>query len=167
MKNFLVLIFIASVFVIHAQNASITTFPSPQPISISVNQVNQIYQRLSGDSKNNFHAIIYQLEKSHSIYPSPKPKPQLFPISDNQVNQINQWLSVNSKINFPVIINQLEKSHSIFPQPIFINHLPGMFCKWEHKMDSKSKLAPRFRLGSLNYTNWMEGKGELYSRYWN
>jgi len=46
------------------------------------------------------------------------------------------------------------------------DHLPGFFCKMEYKMEAKSKLSPRFRLGSLNYTNWMEGKGELYSRYW-
>ncbi len=42
----------------------------------------------------------------------------------------------------------------------------GLFCKIEYKIESKSKLAPRFRLGSLNYTEWMEGKGEFYSRYW-
>ena len=42
----------------------------------------------------------------------------------------------------------------------------GMFCKMEYKIETKSKLAPRFRLGSLNYTEWMEGKRELYSRYW-
>ncbi|MBK9984435.1 MAG: hypothetical protein IPP15_19050 [Saprospiraceae bacterium] len=47
------------------------------------------------------------------------------------------------------------------------NHLPGLFCKMEYKIETKSKLAPRFRLGSLNYTNWMEGKGSIYSRYWN
>ncbi|MFZ1678311.1 MAG: hypothetical protein WAT91_13615 [Saprospiraceae bacterium] len=47
------------------------------------------------------------------------------------------------------------------------NHLPGLFCKMEYKIETKSKLAPRFRLGSLNYTNWMEGKGTFYSRYWN
>lgn len=46
------------------------------------------------------------------------------------------------------------------------NHLPGIFCKMEYKIQSKSKLAPRFRLGSFNYTEWMEGKGEYYSRYW-
>ena len=40
-----------------------------------------------------------------------------------------------------------------------INHLPGMFCKLEYKLETKSKLAPRFRLGSLAYTEWMEGKG--------
>ncbi len=47
------------------------------------------------------------------------------------------------------------------------NHLPGLFCKMEYKIETKSKLAPRFRLGSLNYTNWMEGKGSIYSRYRN
>jgi len=36
----------------------------------------------------------------------------------------------------------------------------------EYKIETKSKLAPRFRLCSLNYTNWMEGKGEFYTRYW-
>ena len=50
--------------------------------------------------------------------------------------------------------------------PVNPNQVTGMFCKMEYKIESKSKLAPRFRLGSLNYTNWMEGKGELYSRYW-
>ena len=47
-----------------------------------------------------------------------------------------------------------------------LNHLPGIFCKIEAKIQSKSTLAPRFRLGSFNYTQWMEGKGEYYSRYW-
>jgi hypothetical protein len=46
------------------------------------------------------------------------------------------------------------------------NQIHGMFCKMEYKIEQKSKLAPRFRLGSLNYTEWMEGKRELFSRYW-
>lgn len=45
------------------------------------------------------------------------------------------------------------------------DHLPGFFCKLEYKLEGRSKLAPRFRLGSLNYTEWMEGKGEWYNRY--
>lgn len=47
------------------------------------------------------------------------------------------------------------------------NHLPGLFCKMEYQIEKKSKLAPRFRLGSVNYTNWMEGKGAWYNRYRN
>ena len=46
-----------------------------------------------------------------------------------------------------------------------IDHLPGMFCKMEYQLEIKSKLAPRFRLGSLKYTEWMEGKGEFNDRY--
>ena len=44
--------------------------------------------------------------------------------------------------------------------------MSGMFCKMEYKLESKSKLSPRFRLGSQNYTDWMEGKKEIYTRYW-
>jgi len=46
-----------------------------------------------------------------------------------------------------------------------IDHLPGLFCKMEYHLETKSKLAPRFRLGSLQYTEWMEGKGEFYNKY--
>lgn len=45
------------------------------------------------------------------------------------------------------------------------DHLPGLFCRMEYNIEKKSKLAPRFRLGSLNYTDWMEGKGNLFQRY--
>ncbi len=48
-----------------------------------------------------------------------------------------------------------------------INHLPSLFCKLEYKLEGKSKLAPRFRLGSLQYTDWMEGKIDFLSRYYN
>jgi hypothetical protein len=54
-------------------------------------------------------------------------------------------------------------------RPLFsnasFNHLPGLFCKIEFRLEAVSKLAPRFRLGSLNYTEWMEGKKDLYTRY--
>jgi hypothetical protein len=47
-----------------------------------------------------------------------------------------------------------------------LDYLPGLFCKLEYQLESKSKLAPRFRLGSLQYTNWMEGKADFYTRYY-
>ena len=65
----------------------------------------------------------------------------------------------------------LPENRFVFQKPsslIFLNtpnHLQGMFCKMEYKIEGKSKLSPRFRLGSLNYTEWMEGKRELYGRY--
>lgn len=34
----------------------------------------------------------------------------------------------------------------------------SFFCRTELLIERKSILAPRFRLGSLEYTEWMEGK---------
>jgi len=34
----------------------------------------------------------------------------------------------------------------------------GFFCKWELKMDKQVRQAIRFRLGSVDYVNRMEGK---------
>lgn len=45
---------------------------------------------------------------------------------------------------------------------------PGVtsfFCRNELRLERRSALAPRFRLGSVNYTEWMEGKKEIYDRY--
>lgn len=36
-------------------------------------------------------------------------------------------------------------------------HQP-LFCRIESQIERKSRLAPRFRLGSLDYTDWLEGK---------
>ncbi len=44
-----------------------------------------------------------------------------------------------------------------------VNHLPGLFCRLEYKLEMRSKLAPRIRLGSLRYANWMEGKLPAWS----
>lgn len=41
--------------------------------------------------------------------------------------------------------------------PSYTNHL-GFFCRKELQMDKISPLAVRFRLGSLEYVNWMEQK---------
>lgn len=51
--------------------------------------------------------------------------------------------------------------------PLRVAPPPAFFCQLEHKIEVKSKLAPRFRLGSVNYTDWMEGKGEWCTRYRN
>jgi hypothetical protein len=59
-------------------------------------------------------------------------------------------------------------NHSLTAAPIQLTNpfMSGMFCKMEYKLESKSKWSPRFRLGSQNYTDWMEGKKEIYTRYW-
>ena len=68
--------------------------------------------------------------------------------------------------NFHLRIPSPSPQPSSYMYRQFVNHHPGIFCKMEYKLETKSKLAPRFRLGSLNYTNWMEGKGEWYTKYW-
>ena len=62
---------------------------------------------------------------------------------------------------------QLQQTNyfSVKAVPLF-NALPSLFCKLEYKLETKSKLAPRFRLGSLQYANWMEGKGGYYDKYY-
>ena len=55
---------------------------------------------------------------------------------------------------------------SVAPMNLGNPFMSGMFCKMEYKIEGVSKLSPRFRLGSLNYTEWMEGKKEIYTRYW-
>jgi hypothetical protein len=85
-------------------------------------------------------------------------------------------LTFLSKVNFERLFDnyfdfRLSSAESLFSIPdelmdvVQINHLPGLFCKIEYQLEARSKLAPRFRLGSLNYTDWMEGKGAFYSRY--
>jgi len=44
-----------------------------------------------------------------------------------------------------------------FQLPAYINSL-GFFCKKELQLDKITKVPVRFRLGSLNYVNWMEQK---------
>lgn len=40
---------------------------------------------------------------------------------------------------------------------VYDNHF-GFFCKVEVKLDKVSKVPMRFRLGSMNYVNGLEGK---------
>ncbi len=81
-----------------------------------------------------------------------------------------------NKNSIPSLTSAFNKSFSLMPinapfsnscsiqNQYEVNHLPGMFCKMENTLQGKSRIAPRFRLGSLAYTEWMEGKG---MKYWN
>ena len=89
--------------------------------------------------------------------------------SDSVCISINSYSLLNPILGDPFVFQFSAQSQntnyfSVKPVPDF-NSLPSLFCKLEYKLETKSKLAPRFRLGSLQYANWMEGKGDYYSRY--
>ena len=43
-------------------------------------------------------------------------------------------------------------------QPVLPVRRQSFFCEIESLIEKKSVLAPRLRLGSLDYVNWLEGK---------
>ena len=83
-----------------------------------------------------------------------------FPISENLSNS---WLIYNVSFaqsrmpKTPYSRKSLITAPNFFPDKILPNHY-GFFCKVESKIERKSKLAPRFRLGSADYVDALEGK---------
>ena len=52
------------------------------------------------------------------------------------------------------------------PMAVFPKYaVTGVFCRMEHRIEATSNFAPRFRLGSVNYKDWMEGKKPFHLRY--
>lgn len=49
------------------------------------------------------------------------------------------------------------KSYNDFKYSFDVSKLP-FFCKIEHKIEAKSKIPFRFRIGDLNYVNMLENK---------
>jgi len=45
----------------------------------------------------------------------------------------------------------------VLPQNFYCSQL-GFFCKQELKFESVTKIPFKFRLGSIQYNDWMEGK---------
>ena len=69
--------------------------------------------------------------------------------------------TMQKKYNYPVLsfrpdISVIQKPKNWFTK-VEKNELP-FFCRIEHKIETGSKIAFRFRLGDLNYVNMLENK---------
>jgi hypothetical protein len=106
-------------------------------------------------------ASVCSAQVKDSLASTDSSSPILF--SKNNYNQL-----FDKHFDFRLIHPETPNS-LLTPQPITLGNpfMSGMFCKIEYNIESLSKVTPRFRLGSLNYTEWMEGKQEIYMRYRN
>jgi len=110
----------------------------------------------------------FGIEKGFANFQLPSLEICKFPIRENSRNS---WLTL-SKINFAFQKTSFAESRkpntgnepqSILTAPAYLPEsvLPkhyGFFCKVESMIEKKSRLAPRFRLGSVDYVDALEGK---------
>jgi hypothetical protein len=81
--------------------------------------------------------------------------------ANTSISMLNSIIVKSGNSYFKPAISQ---NKNFYPRPsgysvsYHVEPFSGMFCRMEYKIETKSIISPRFRLGSLNYTNWMEGK---------
>ena len=72
---------------------------------------------------------------------------------------IQPFSAKNFSFSKTTVIN---KSNKPFLSPDFYARQLGFFCKQEIKFDKVTKIPFRFRLGSVEECNRLEGKGKVY-----
>ena len=74
-----------------------------------------------------------------------------------QNSQIHQSLLNNKRPFFYTGIAFQQQFKTVVPANFSCTQL-GFFCKKELKFETATKIPLRFRLGSLQFNDWMEGK---------
>ncbi len=72
-----------------------------------------------------------------------------------KVNTHKDSLNIKAYSNLKISSGMMLKTP--VPANFYVNNL-GFFCSRELKFEKVTKIPLRFRLGSLQYNNWMEGK---------
>lgn len=62
-----------------------------------------------------------------------------------------------TQINSNSIFFKQDFNKKIVPENFYVSRL-GFFCRQEWKFESATKLPFKFRLGNVNYCDWLEGK---------
>jgi hypothetical protein len=80
-------------------------------------------------------------------------------------------LAFAQKLNYfnkptPISISAKPLQPSVFncniPGNFYYRHL-GFMCIAEHAFEKKTKFPMKFRLGNIDYCNWLEGKNKVYN----
>lgn len=75
-----------------------------------------------------------------------------------QYKQFHQALSDNKRSFYHNEWNlKIHKTSAILPTNFYFTQL-GFFCKKELQLEATTKIPFRFRVGSLQYNDWLEGK---------
>jgi len=74
-----------------------------------------------------------------------------------QNSQFSRVLLANKQSFFKFGIMTKSQPVAILPANYYCSQL-GFFCKKELKLETATKIPFRFRLGSLQYNDWLEGK---------
>ena len=82
-------------------------------------------------------------------------------LSSTQVEQHLKVSDLKEIPKTPVTSNATSALARVPPAPYIPKIQPkhfGFFCRVESRIERKSGIAPRFRLGSTEYVNYLEGK---------
>jgi hypothetical protein len=86
----------------------------------------------------------------------------IFAVNSLNAQQISPKPSTSNTFSYSFVNNSYSKLYnnlpvSNIPSNFYCTNL-GFFCKQEIKIENAVKIPLKFRLGSVQYCDWMEGK---------